>query len=177
MARKKTEKKAKSKYTTEELAEMTAAELEKLMVPKQRLFLREYMIDRNGTQAAIRAGYAAGRDNHQACVTANKLLKDPVVAACRAALLREECDRLAVSRQEIVLEYMKIYDRCMAGKPVMEWDSESHAWKETGVWAFDAKGAANALDKLAGLLGFKDKQTFDNKLFVTINGVGEDYKA
>lgn len=167
-------KKAKSKYTAEELADMTAKELEGLLVAKQRLFIREYMIDRNGTQAAIRAGYAAGKDNHQAAVTANKLLKDPVVSACRAALLREECDRLAVSRQEIVLEYMEIYKRCMARTPVMEWDSENHRWKETGMWQFDAKGAANALDKLSGLLGYKDKQPGDNRVTVTITG-GEDF--
>lgn len=167
-------KKAKSKYTAEELADMTAKELEGLLVAKQRLFLREYMIDRNGTQAAIRAGYAAGKDNHQAAVTANKLLKDPVVSACRAALLREECDRLAVSRQEIVLEYMEIYKRCMARTPVMEWDSNSHQWVETGMWQFDAKGAANALDKLSGLLGYKDKQAGDNRVTVTITG-GEDF--
>lgn len=167
-------KKAKSKYTAEELADMTAKELEGLLVAKQRLFIREYMIDRNGTQAAIRAGYAAGKDNHQAAVTANKLLKDPVVSACRAALLREECDRLAVSRQEIVLEYMEIYKRCMARTPVMEWDSDSHQWVETGMWQFDAKGAANALDKLSGLLGYKDKQAGDNRVTVTITG-GEDF--
>lgn len=167
-------KKAKSKYTAEELADMTAKELEGLLVAKQRLFIREYMIDRNGTQAAIRAGYAAGKDNHQAAVTANKLLKDPVVSACRAALLREECDRLAVSRQEIVLEYMEIYKRCMARTPVMEWDSNSHQWVETGMWQFDAKGAANALDKLSGLLGYKDKQAGDNRVTVTITG-GEDF--
>lgn len=167
-------KKAKSKYTAEELADMTAKELEGLLVEKQRLFIREYMIDRNGTQAAIRAGYAAGKDNHQAAVTANKLLKDPVVSACRAALLREECDRLAVSRQEIVLEYMEIYKRCMARTPVMEWDSDSHKWVETGMWQFDAKGAANALDKLSGLLGYKDKQAGDNRVTVTITG-GEDF--
>ena len=167
-------KKAKSKYTAEELADMTAKELEGLLVAKQRLFIREYMIDRNGTQAAIRAGYAAGKDNHQAAVTANKLLKDPVVSACRAALLREECDRLAVSRQEIVLEYMEIYKRCMARTPVMEWDSNSHQWVETGMWQFDAKGAANALDKMSGLLGYKDKQAGDNRVTVTITG-GEDF--
>ena len=167
-------KKAKSKYTAEELADMTAKELEGLLVAKQRLFVREYMLDRNGTQAAIRAGYAAGKDNHQAAVTANKLLKDPVVSACRAALLREECDRLAVSRQEIVLEYMEIYKRCMARTPVMEWDSNSHQWVETGMWQFDAKGAANALDKLSGLLGYKDKQAGDNRVTVTITG-GEDF--
>ena len=167
-------KKAKSKYTAEELADMTAKELEGLLVEKQRLFIREYMIDRNGTQAAIRAGYAAGKDNHQAAVTANKLLKDPVVSACRAALLREECDRLAVSRQEIVLEYMEIYKRCMARTPVMEWDSNSHQWVETGMWQFDAKGAANALDKLSGLLGYKDKQAGDNRVTVTITG-GDDF--
>lgn len=42
---------------------------------KQRLFAREYAVDLNGTQAAIRAGYAV----KSASVTSTKLLKNPLV--------------------------------------------------------------------------------------------------
>lgn len=36
------------------------------LTPKQAAFVREYMIDHNGTQAAIRAGYSARTANEQA---------------------------------------------------------------------------------------------------------------
>ena len=38
--------------------------------PKQAAFVREYLVDRNGTQAAIRAGYSKKTAN----ITASKLL-------------------------------------------------------------------------------------------------------
>lgn len=149
----------KSEITQAELQRMSLQELSGLLVEKQKAFVREYMMDRNGTQAAIRAGYkSGGSDNHLAAVTASKLLKDPFVSAYRAALLKEEYQRMSVSLEEVCLEYMEIYRRCMAQVPVMEWDSEKKEWKPSGVWRFDAKGAALALDKLAGLMGFKDRQ-------------------
>lgn len=41
--------------------------------PKQRRFVEEYLIDRNGTQAAIRAGYAKNSANEQASQLLAKL--------------------------------------------------------------------------------------------------------
>lgn len=51
------------------------------LTPKQAAFVREYLVDHNGSAAAIRAGYAkAGAE-----VTASKLLRIPKVAAALAA--------------------------------------------------------------------------------------------
>lgn len=47
------------------------------MTPKQILFIREFMIDLNGTQAAIRAGYA----EESAHVEANRLLSNANIAS------------------------------------------------------------------------------------------------
>ena len=48
-----------------------------MLTPKQAKFVREYLIDGNGTRAAIRAGYS----EHSADVTGCKLLRNAKVAA------------------------------------------------------------------------------------------------
>lgn len=148
-------KRKKSEIDEAELRQMSVEELEGLLVDKQKEFVREYLIDKNGTKAAIRAGYKAGTDNHLAAVTASKLMRDPFVSAYRRALLQRDYQRLAVTREEICLEYWEIYRRCMAAVPVLEWNSEKKEYVESGTWKFDPKGATMALDKLAGLMGLK----------------------
>ena len=150
-------RKGKKLYTDEELEAMSAEDLEKLLPEKQRLFVREYLIDHNGTQAAIRAGYRAGKDNHTAAVTASKLLKDPVVTACRLALQKEAFRRLGITLESVCADLVEIKERCMQRKPVMIWDSEKHAYVESGEWTFDAKGAIRASTELAGLLGLREQ--------------------
>lgn len=55
--------------------------------PRQTLFIQEYLVDMNGTQAAIRAGYKG--KNHDAI--ANQLLRIPwVVSEINAAMKKRE---------------------------------------------------------------------------------------
>ena len=149
--------KSKKTYSEDELAAMSAADLERLLTEKQRAFVREYLLERNGTRAAIKAGYRAGKDNHTAAVTAARLLKDPVVTACRLALQKEAFAQLGISLESVCAELVEIKERCMQAKPVMVWDSESRSYVESGEWAFDAKGATRALVELADLLGLKEQ--------------------
>ena len=150
------QKKKKKEYTPAELAEMDTKGLESLLTDKQKLFVHEYMVDKNGTKAAIRAGYAAGKDSQTAAVTASKLLKDEAVCAYRKALIREEQRRLGVTREEIIRKLEEITERCMQTVPVMAWDYDEHKMVETGEYTFDAKGATNALSKLAEMLGYDE---------------------
>ncbi len=150
------QKKAKNQYTDEELQSMSASELEKLLQEKQRVFVREYLIDRNGTQAAIRAGYKAGNNNRTATTTASRLLKDPVITAYRLALQKEAFRALGISLETVCADLVEIKDRCMQKKEVLEWNFDTHSYEPTGEWAFDSKGATRALVELAGLLGLKE---------------------
>ena len=152
------ERKKKRDYTPAELAEMDLKGLENLLTDKQKLFVHEYMQDKNGTRAAIRAGYAAGKDNQTAAVTASKLLRDEAVCAYRKALIREEQRRLGVSREEICKKLEEIADKCMQAVPVMTWDYATHQMVETGEYAFDSKGAISALEKLANMLGYNEPE-------------------
>jgi phage terminase small subunit len=71
---------------------------------KQRLFVREYMKDRNATQAAIRSGYA----KKNADVTGPRLLGNVGVRAEIDRLCAERDKRLELSRDNVILEMKRI---------------------------------------------------------------------
>ena len=80
-------------------------------------------------------------------------MREPCVRAYRAALIRESVEDMDVSRESVVLKLLEIYQRCMAAVPVLEWNSDTQSWEESGEWRFDARGAAKALEQLTKLLG------------------------
>lgn len=143
---------------------------------KQRQFVNEYLIDRNGKQAAIRAGYKA--DNAE--VVASKMLAIPEIRAAVDEKLEALEKKTLVSAEYVLTTLKEIVERCMQRSPVMEFD---HAAKEmvqatdpdTGadLWEFDAGSANRALE----LLG-KHLKLFTEKMEVDIKGnLAEDIKA
>lgn len=68
--------------------------------PKQDAFCREYLVDLNGTQAAIRAGYSA----KTAHVQGSRLLTNAKVAARIAILKAERADRTGVEADRVLEE-------------------------------------------------------------------------
>jgi len=71
---------------------------------KQELFWREFVVDFNGTKAAIRAGYAKSG----AHVVASNLLKLDKVKAKIEEWRQRQAKRIDVTVDEIVAEYRKI---------------------------------------------------------------------
>src|SRR5215212_7638997 len=71
------------------------------LTPKQQRFVAEYLIDLNGTQAAIRAGYAQAG----ASVEAHRLLRNAKIAA---AIDQEMARNPGVTRVRIVDELARI---------------------------------------------------------------------
>lgn len=74
------------------------------MTPKQQRFVQEYLKDLNGTQAAIRAGYAESG----AHVEAARLLKNAKVAAAIAAGQQERAEKVGVTAERVLAELAKI---------------------------------------------------------------------
>jgi hypothetical protein len=74
------------------------------LTPRQQRFVDEYLIDSNGTQAAIRAGYSA----HTAASQAERLLRNVeivrAVSVGRAAI----AERNKVKVDDIIAEYVRI---------------------------------------------------------------------
>lgn len=88
------------------------------MNAKQEAFAREYAIDRNGKQAAIRAGYSP----RSAEVTASKLLRNPKVAAMVAELDQRHAATAEISAEETVRELARIGTASITD--AMRWDDE-----------------------------------------------------
>jgi phage terminase small subunit len=73
------------------------------LTPKQARFVEEYALDHNGTQAAVRAGYAPG----SARVSASRLLTNAAVREAVDALERRNAEQLQITQQQ-VLEELKL---------------------------------------------------------------------
>ena len=125
-----------------------AEELGTALKPRERAFVREYLHDLNGTQAAIRIGYS----EKSAASQASRLLRKPEVKAYRDALLQEQFDAIGVTKHSIASEVWSIYQKCCQKEPVLEWDSASREWVPSGEWQFNVKGALKALDMLRQML-------------------------
>lgn len=71
---------------------------------KQDLFVEEYLIDLNATQAAIRAGYSVKTANEQGA----RLLANVSVQTKIAKAMAERSKRTGVNQDRVVLELAKI---------------------------------------------------------------------
>ena len=69
-----------------------------LMTAKQARFVDEYLVDANGTQAAIRAGYGAAG----ARVAAHRLLTKVAISSAIEARQRVDATRLSVDRNRVL---------------------------------------------------------------------------
>src|SRR5207244_619961 len=75
------------------------------LTPKQIRFIEEFLVDSNGKQAAVRAGYSP----KTAHVIASRLLKNPKVKATLARLHKERAQRLQASSDWIIEELITKY--------------------------------------------------------------------
>jgi len=77
---------------------------EQKLTPKQSAFTAEYLVDRNATQAAIRAGYSEK--------TAQRIgfenLTKPVIAKVIEQAIKIQSERTKVTADKVIAEYAKI---------------------------------------------------------------------
>lgn len=71
---------------------------------KQRAFIQEYLVDLNGTQAAIRAGYKA----KTAAQIATENLKKPNIQRAIQKAMDERAERTKVTQDRIIFELAKL---------------------------------------------------------------------
>lgn len=74
------------------------------MTPRQEAFVREYLIDLNATQAAIRAGYSP----KGAEVLASNLLRNPKVADAIKEAQSKRAERTEITADRVLQEYARI---------------------------------------------------------------------
>jgi phage terminase small subunit len=75
-----------------------------MLTPKQSRFVEEYLVDLNGKQAAIRAGYSA----KAAEVQASRLLRNVKVQQALQAAMQAQSRRSEVRADRVVAELAKI---------------------------------------------------------------------
>jgi phage terminase small subunit len=130
------------------------------LTEKQKRFCNEYLIDLNGTQAAIRAGYSEKTANRIASENLSKL--DIQEYICE--LKNKRSERVRYSQDELMRDILEVKNRCMQANPVI--DKEGN---ETGIWKFDSNGANKALDMLAKHVGFYETDNKQKAFNISVN--------
>ena len=121
---------------------------QKQLSEKQRRFVREWLVDMNGTRAAIRAGYS----EKSAANTASRLMKDPAVQAYRNELLKAKFDELGITRHSLAVEVYEMMQKCKGGTPHLVWNSDTRTYEPNGTWEQNEKGLYKGAELLSRLL-------------------------
>lgn len=131
----------------------------KQFTEKEKMFIKEFLIDLNATQAAIRAGYS----KKTAYSIGWENLRKPEIQEALREALRKRSEKTELTAEYVIDHLMELVARCMQKKPVMEWDYENRELvqkldeKGEGVWEFDSVGANKALRNLGEHLGMFKK--------------------
>lgn len=166
---------------------------------QQQRFVQEYLVDFNGTQAAIRAGYAGlnadGTPNsNSARVIACQLLANPNVAKAVEEGKQELFRRIDITKERVMMEigavaFSNLQDVLpndaelqalprAAAATIKTWESETEESDEEGksrtvtrkIQLHDKLGALDKLSKILGLTPDKDEDGGTN-VNVTIQQV------
>jgi phage terminase small subunit len=122
------------------------------LTDKQKTFCKEYCIDLNATQAAIRAGYSEKSARQSA---ADNMAK-PYIQDAIEAIMTVRSSRTQVSADFVVRNLVSVVNRCMESEPVTS--QEGGEMAVLGEYKFNANGANKALELLGRHLGmFTDK--------------------
>jgi phage terminase small subunit len=118
---------------------------DKPLTPKQELFIREYLIDLNATQAYKRAGYKV-KNNDVAKVMASRLLTHDNVSRAIEEANKKRTEKLELSAEWVLENLKNVAIRCQQAEPVMVFDYKTKEMQETGEYKFDSQGANKALE-------------------------------
>ena len=125
------------------------------LTDKQKEFVRQYLVDLNATQAAIRAGYSERTASRIGPQLLGKTCVREAIEKSQAKLAR----RVEVTQDYVLSNLVEVVERTMQRAPVLDRKGEQVTDEEgRAVWTFDAKGANRALELLGKHLGiFTDK--------------------
>jgi len=82
------------------------------LTAKQAKFVAEFLVDANGTQAAIRAGYSV----HGARVAAYRLLTNEAVYGAIEARQQADATRLAITRENVLQGLLEAFELAKADR-------------------------------------------------------------
>lgn len=118
------------------------------LTDKQAAFVREYLVDLNATQAAIRAGYSEATAKQQGA----RLLTNVDVAEAVQAAMDARAERTDITADYVIGTLAEVVERCMERAPVMVGSGKDRDQliddEGRHVWEFNAPGANKALELL-----------------------------
>ena len=127
---------------------------------RQKIFCNEYLVDFNGTQAAIRAGYS----KKTARFIASENLTKPNIQKYLKELIDSRNKRTQITQDDVIADIIKVKDRCMQNEAVL--DKEGN---ETGIYKFDSNGANKALDMLMKHTGGYETDNKQKAFNISVN--------
>ena len=137
------------------------------LTAKQEMFVQEYLVDLNATQAAIRAGYSAKTAN----VIGPENLSKPCIAELIVKAKAERMKEVKIDAAYVLRQAVKLHERCMQEVPVLD-----HNGKKSGEYKFEHTGAAKGLDiigKHVDIKAFDNSRTLkgdpENPIEMTLN--------
>ncbi len=134
------------------------------LTKKQRRFADEYLVDCNGTKAAIRAGYSRKTANEQAA----KLMKNKKIKAYISEKL-EELSSERIAKAQEVMEYLTSVMRGEYTEPIMRLVGNGVQMLDIiDVSAKDRIRAAELLGRRYGL--FKENIKFEESRVIILSG-------
>ena len=123
------------------------------LTEKQKRFCDEYLIDLNGTQAAIRSGYSKKTAKE---ISSQNLTKLNIIKYLNKK--REKLQKKVEINHEWVLNNFKdIHEKCMADLPVTDKDGEILYHR------FDSSGANKSNEMIGKHLGFFNEDESGDK--------------
>lgn len=133
------------------------------LTARQERFVDEYLVDLNGTQAAIRAGYSV----KAAHVTGSRLLTNDKVAAAISAAKRERSEATKIDAEYVLRKLHQIVERCLQEvRPALHAKTRQPMKDKDGnaLFTFNAAGANQALallGKHTAVAAFEDRVHHD----------------
>jgi phage terminase small subunit len=86
------------------------------LTPKQALFVQEYLVDLNATQAAIRAGYS----EKTAAEMGYENLRKPQIQAAVTEAMQKRVSRVELSQDYVIRSVIDTMERCKQAVPVLD---------------------------------------------------------
>lgn len=133
--------------------------VKKKLTDKQAAFCREYLIDLNATQAAIRAGYS----EKTAYSTGHENLRKPEIQEEIDILRQERNESLKIDAAWVLQKSVELYNRSMEAEPILDKNGEPQRYK------FAPAGAGKALEligKHVDIKAFEKEVVANNNNYV-----------
>jgi len=113
------------------------------LTAKQEMFCKEYLIDLNATQAAIRAGYSENSAKEQGYENMTK----PHILEEIQKQMNKRAEKAGISAESILNDIIEVKDRCMQKVEPITFKQDGEEYP-TGEYKFEHNGALKALELL-----------------------------